>query len=121
MPRALIASLLTVGVLGLAACGSGEDDAASAPTASPAAAPTTATSSKATDCPDVPVPGHLAEDVKATGLSCDDTVAIANTAEGLGRAAYESGGFACEPEDAAGGKTNYTCTKGEATLTFLYG
>lgn len=47
--------------------------------------------------------------------------AIAEAAEGLGRAPYESGGFTCEPTDAASGKTNYICTMGEAKLTFLYG
>ncbi len=109
------ASFLTACALGLAACGN--DDAAE----SAALAPTTSTADAATTCPDVPVPGHLAEDVRATGLSCGETVAIANEAEGLGRAAYKFRGFSCKPESVAGGKTNYTCTKGEATLTFLYG
>lgn len=57
----------------------------------------------------------------ATGLDCDATVTIANEAEGRGRAPYKSSGFACEPADAAGGKTTYTCTKDDAELTFLYG
>ncbi len=101
--------------LGLGACGGDEASSTAAPEA-----PAT-TKREAKSCPDVPVPGHLAKDVLARGLTCDATVPIANMAEGLGRAAYTSDGFSCKPQDAADGKTNYTCTKGSATLTFLYG
>ncbi len=126
-PRTLAAPLLTACTLGLAGCGddgpkTGGSNAA--PSATPKSVPeqTPASGSSAgVSCPDVPVPGHLAENVKATGLDCAATVAIANAAEGRGRAPYASRGFACEPTDAEGGKTNYSCTKGEAQLTFLYG
>lgn len=128
--RTLLLSILVTGALGLAACGA-EDSASPGTTTGPAQAQATqpvpadaapaAASAQAMSCPDVPVPGHLAEDVMATGLGCDATVAIANEAEGRRRAPYTSGGFACEPEDAAAGKTNYTCTKADAELTFLYG
>ena len=131
--RALALSLLTACAVGVGACGDDEDsepsgsaaagpaatqeapDAAAADQAAPAAG------ADAMSCPDVPVPGHLAENVMAAGLDCDATVPIANAAEGLGRAAYKSNGFACEPTDAADGKTNYSCTMGDAKLTFLYG
>ena len=117
--RTLTTSLLSACALGLIACG---DDEPARTTSATQEAPAPATDSGAArSCPDVQVPGHLAENVVATGLACDATVPIANMAEGLGRAAYKSGGFACEPKDAADGKTNYTCTKGEAKLTFLYG
>jgi len=124
--RTVALSLLTTGALVLAACG--DDEPAVGPRATTPAtqtAPQTsaagASTSEAVTCPDVPVPGHLAENVKATGLDCDATVAIANEAEGRGRAPYTSRGFACEPTDADAGKTNYSCTMGEAKLTFLYG
>lgn len=119
--KTLIAALLTIATLGLAACGS--EEAAPGRTQSAATAPDAAptTQGEAKSCPDVPVPGHLAEDVMARGLTCDATVPVANMAEGRRRAAYTSDGFSCKPQDAADGKTNYTCTKGSATLTFLYG
>ncbi|MCA1572435.1 MAG: hypothetical protein LC798_19465 [Chloroflexi bacterium] len=125
--RTLAVALLTTCALGMAACGDDEPQAtgsAAAPTATNQPAPEEAAergSSETMSCPDVPVPGHLAEDVKATGLDCDATVPIANAAEGMGRAPYESGGFACEPTDAPNGKTTYSCTMGDAKLIFLYG
>lgn len=126
--RNLLLSIAATCALGLVACGdddSGSSGATAAPAqttqSTPAEAAPAAGSGDAMSCPDVPVPGHLAEDVMATGLDCDATVPIANEAEGRGRAPYTSGGFACEPEDASAGKTNYTCTKAGAELTFLYG
>lgn len=125
LSRTLALSLLTAGAVAVGACGDDEDSepsgsAAAAPAATQEA-PEAEAGADATSCPDVPVPGHLAEDVMASGLDCDATVPIANAAEGLGRAPYKSNGFACEPTDGAGGKTNYSCTMGDAKLTFLYG
>ncbi|RZL32858.1 MAG: hypothetical protein EOP35_19230 [Rubrivivax sp.] len=60
-------------------------------------------------------------DIIATGVTCDEASAIAKAAEGLGRAAFKSGGFSCKPTDAPHGDTNYTCTKGKARVTFRYG
>ena len=70
---------------------------------------------------DVKVPGHEAIDVKATGADCDLAEKVAAAAEGRGRAAYESSGFACTPSDASGGDTTYRCSMGPATITFRYG
>lgn len=123
--RTLALTLLTTCALVLAACGDDEPavgpNTTAATTQTDPQTPAAAGSSAAMSCPDVPVPGHLAENVKAAGLDCEATVPIANEAEGRGRAPYRSSGFDCEPTDASGGKTNYTCTMGEAKLTFLYG
>lgn len=72
-------------------------------------------------CKDVMVPGHEAVEVKATGAECGAAEQVAADAEGRGRAAYESQGFACEPSEASGGDTNYTCSMGSAKVTFRYG
>ncbi len=65
--------------------------------------------------------GHQAVDVRARGTKCSLAESVAAAAEGRGRAAYESGGFACTPRDASGGDTNYSCSMGSAKVTFLYG
>lgn len=67
------------------------------------------------------VPGHQAVDVRAAGTECAVAEKVAAAAAGRGRAAYESGGFACTPSDASGGDTNYSCSMGSASITFLYG
>lgn len=111
----LIASLCCA--LAIGACGDAEESAS--PTATPAATQTGSAGGEA--CKDVMVPGHKAVDVKATGAECGAAEKVAAAAEGRGRAAYESGGFACEPSEASGEDTNYSCSKGPARVTFLYG
>ena len=56
----------------------------------------------------------------ATGLPCDATVAVARTAECLGRAAYRSDGFACEPEPAAATKTTFTTSAQAASFAGVH-
>ncbi len=104
----------------LGACG-GDDDqpppnAATAPREqSPPAA------GEGEGCRDVKVPGHRALDLTATGVECAAAERVAAAAEGRGRAPYASGGFACEPSGASGGDTSYSCSMGDARITFLYG
>lgn len=122
--RLLALSVLTACAVAVGACGDDGSSVSAGTTTAPPATTQAAPDDVAADtisCPDVPVPGHLAENVKAAGLDCPATVPIANAAEGRGRAPYTLGGFACEPSDAADGKTNYTCSKADAKLTFLYG
>lgn len=105
----------------IGACGDDQESGSAAtPTATQTAAPS-GSSSSGENCMDVMVPGHKAIDVKTTGAECATAEKIAAAAEGRGRAAYESGGFACKPTDASGGDTNYRCSMGSATITFLYG
>lgn len=105
----------------ISACGDDQESGAAAtPTASRTAAPDDGSSS-GERCMDVTVPGHKAVDVKATGAECGPAEKVAAAAEGRGRAAYESGGFSCTPSEASGGDTNYRCSMGSATITFLYG
>ena len=110
---ALTSALPLVLAVGLSACG--DDDPARSPAAS-SGAPAGAGS-----CPDVQVPGHQAVMLRAQGTGCATARAVAAAAEGRGRAPYEQAGFACEGTDAAGGDTDYTCTMGDARITFLYG
>lgn len=108
--------------LGLGACG-GDDEPTSStttPAATQDAAPADG-SSGGESCEDVMVPGHQAVDVQATGAECGAAEKVAAAAEGRGRAAYESGGFACTPSEASGGDTSYSCSMGAAKVTFLYG
>ncbi len=79
------------------------------------------TPASAADCGNVTVPGHEAVDIAAGGADCELAKAVAAAAEGRGRAPYEAEGFACEPADADGGDTDYTCTRGEASIAFRYG
>ncbi len=72
-------------------------------------------------CQNVMVPGHKAVDVKASGVACSAAEKVAAAAEGRGRTAYKSGGFACKPSEASRGDTNYSCSMGPAKVTFLYG
>ena len=75
----------------------------------------------AADCGNVTVPGHEAVAIRLGGADCELAEAVAAAAEGRGRAPYEAEGFACEPADAGGGDTDYTCTRGEASIRFRYG
>ena len=72
-------------------------------------------------CKDVTVPGHLAVQVRASGVACGRAEAVAAAAEGQGRARYDAEGFVCEPSDAGGADTNYACTAGGSRVTFRYG
>jgi len=78
-------------------------------------------SSAATSCDRQQVPGHEGVDVQITGGSCEQAREVIRAAVGKGRQAYEAAGFSCEPSDASGGDTNYTCTGDGAELTFRYG
>jgi len=98
----------------LVATGCGED-------ADPGGESMPETPARAADCGNVAVPGHEAVDIAAGGADCELARAVAAAAEGRGRAPYEAEGFACEPADADGGDTDYTCTRGEASIAFRYG
>jgi hypothetical protein len=117
---AAVATLLAVGVL---ACGEDEPGGAPAPEedagATQAAPPTTGQATA--ECGRVAVPGHEAIGLRATGVPCRVASAVAAAAEGRGRRPYRADGFACEPADAGGGDTNYTCTRGDASIRFRYG
>ncbi len=67
------------------------------------------------------MPGHEAVDIRAGGVGCGPAKAVAAVAEGRGRQPYEAEGFACEPAEADGGDTDYTCTRGDARIRFRYG
>lgn len=106
-----LAVLLAAGCGGAAdSGGDGRPDAQSAPPAQDRG-----------ECGRVTVPGHEAIDIRASGVACEFARSVAAAAEGRGRAPYEAGGFACQPADASAGDTNYTCTRGEANIRFLYG
>ena len=106
--------------LALGACGG--DDEEPPPAADPAPAEQKAPAAGGGEaCRDVKVPGHQAIDLKASGVACAAAEKVAAAAEGRARAPYESGGFACQPSDASGGDTNYSCSMGAARITFLYG
>ncbi|MDQ3433152.1 MAG: hypothetical protein M3481_00465 [Actinomycetota bacterium] len=79
-----------------------------------------AASQEAADCGGVTVPGHGAVDIRAGGVRCGPAKAVAAAAQGRGRQPYEAEGFACEPAEADGGDTAYTCTRGDARLGFRY-
>ena len=113
MNRAVGLLLSSCCALAIGACGGDEESASPAPTRDASAG--------GEACADVMVPGHEAVDVKATGTECGVAEKVAAAAEGRGRAAYESGGFACEPREASGGDTSYSCSMGPARVTFLYG
>ncbi|MDQ3609355.1 MAG: hypothetical protein M3459_10705 [Actinomycetota bacterium] len=127
--RRLRALLLTLLVSGLAGCG-GEtsgNDGGGAATEQSQSAPTQEQSSGSDfagtsgSCDDIPVPGHEATNVRVEGVSCTRAAEVAAAALGKGRRPYEAAGFTCEPSDAGGGDTSYTCTRGDARVTFGYG
>ena len=108
--------LLPLGcALALGACGGG-DPSPGAP--APGQAPSTQGGQR---CDNVKVAGHEAVDIQATGLRCDIAEEVAASAEGRGRQPYEAAGFACEPAEAGGGDTSYSCSMGFALITFRYG
>ncbi len=122
LPRTVL--LAVCGALAMGACGNNKEPTSPA---APTPAQTTEGAASAEGpsggerCQDVTVPGHKAVDVRSEGAECGAAEKIAAAAEGRGRTAYESGGFACTPSDASGGDTTYRCTMGPATITFLYG
>ncbi len=116
MNASLIGALTLVPLIG-AGCGGG--DSPSPETKAPAPPP--ARGQEGADCGRVAVPGHEAVDLRASGVDCDLAEAVAAGAGGQGRASYEAEGFACEPAEAGGGDTNYTCSRGEASVRFRYG
>lgn len=73
------------------------------------------------DCGTVQVPAHEGMNVKVTGADCAVAREVVMGAAGQGRAPYEAAGFSCRPAEASGGDTNYSCSKGRARITFLYG
>jgi len=127
--RRLGVALLTLVVSGLvAACGGGTsgsdgDTTAEPPRSAPAQeqAGEERSSRGPEACDDVPVPGHEATDVRARGATCARAEELVAAAVGKGRARYQAAGFTCEPSDAAGGDTDYVCTRDAARVTFRYG
>ncbi len=115
--NASLSALTLVPLIG-AGCGGGDP---TSPETSAPEPPPPATSQEAADCERVMVPGHEAVDVRASGVDCSVAEAVAAGAGGQGRASYEAEGFACEPAEAGGGDTNYTCSRGEASVRFRYG
>ena len=109
MTARLGASLATLSIAVLAGCGG--DDGADRP---PAAAGDER-------CGRVTVPGHEAVGIRASGAECAIARRVAAAAEGRGRQPYQSDGFACEPAEAAGGDTDYTCSRDGARISFRYG
>ncbi len=68
------------------------------------------------------VPAHEGVDVLAFEIDCTTARDIAGVAEGLGRAAYDTGGFACTPSPVPDGDTFYDCVAaGAKRITFRYG
>ena len=118
---------LTLAVIGIALVGCGgdgggaaeppPDDQATQEQSSPQRDSATGTQS----CDEIPVPGHEARNVRVQGGSCAQAAEIIGGAVGQGREAYEAAGFACEPSPVEGGDTDYTCTRGDARVTFRYG
>lgn len=72
-------------------------------------------------CANVPVPGHEAVNLRAQGVPCALAKQVAAAALGKGRRPYQAAGFRCQPSEADGGDTNYTCTQGDLRVTFRYG
>ncbi|MGI8439579.1 MAG: hypothetical protein ACR2NV_05160 [Thermoleophilaceae bacterium] len=101
--------------LALGACGG---DPSAPPPPSPAQTPSKGSGQ---DCGTIQVPAHEGTNVKATGTDCAVAREVVMGAAGQGRAPYEAAGFSCRPAEASDGDTNYTCSKGEARVTFLYG
>jgi hypothetical protein len=108
------AVLSVVSAMALGACG----ESGSAPPPSPAQTPSKGSGQ---DCGTVQVPAHEGTNVKATGTDCAVAREVVMGAAGQGRAPYEAAGFSCRPAEASDGDTNYTCSKGAARVTFLYG
>jgi len=117
--KATLMGALTLVALVAAGCGGG--GATPSPETSAPESPPPATSQEAADCGRVPVPGHEAVDIRASGADCSVAKAVAAAAGGRGRQPYEAEGFTCEPAEAGGGDTNYTCSGGEASVRFRYG
>lgn len=107
------AMILAVGC-GMAVGACGED--ASAPPLPSAPAQT-----RAESCDTVQVPAHEGTNVRVTGVGCVVARVVVMAAAGQGRRPYEAEGFSCRPAEASEGDTNYTCSKGAARVTFLYG
>ncbi len=108
--------LSVVSVLALGACG--ESGSAPPPSAPPAQSQS---QGGGQDCGTVQVPAHEGTNVKVTGADCAVAREVVMGAAGQGRAAYEAAGFSCRPAEASGDDTNYSCSKGGARITFLYG
>jgi len=122
MTRQMITTLVlpVCCALALGACG-GDDEPSVDTGSAPPAAQAQTQSEGGEKCEDVMVTGHEAVDVKATGVGCAVAEKVAGAAEGRGRAAYKAEAFACEPSEAGGGDTNYSCSMGPAKITFRYG
>jgi len=113
MRRAFAATILSL--LGLTGCG--EDT--STPRAPVKTTP--AAGEPAADCGKAAVRGHEAIAIRADGVGCGVAKSVAAAAEGRNRQPYDAKGFGCEPAEAGGGDTNYTCTRGKARISFRYG
>lgn len=86
------------------------------------APPAAAANAKGTSCGTVDVPAHEGVDVLAYGIDCPAARDIVRVAEGRGRAAYDTGGYACTPSPAPDGDTFYDCVaSGGKRITFRYG
>lgn len=106
----VVAAVLTAG------CGGSTQEAGTQETG-PSAQGSPATS----DCARIAVPGHVAVNVQTGGEDCDTATALVEAAVGQGRQAYEAESFSCDPADASGGDTDYTCTRDDTRITFRYG
>ncbi len=107
--------LSVASAMALGACG----ESGSAPP--PSAPAQTQSKGGGQDCGTVEVPAHEGTNVRATGADCSAAREVVMGAAGQGRAPYEAAGFSCRPAEASGGDTNYSCSKGRARITFLYG
>ena len=107
--------LSTVSAIALGACG----ESGSAPP--PPAPEQSQSKGGGEDCGTVQVPAHEGTSVKVSGADCGVAREVVMGAAGQGRAPYEAAGFSCRPAEASGGDTNYSCSKGRARITFLYG
>lgn len=103
-----VTAVLTVALA--AGCGGGEQAAPSGDAAGGGAG----------ECGRIEVPGHVATQVRTQGADCDTATALVEAAVGQGREEYDAEGFTCEPSDAGGGNTDYTCTGDGAEVVFRY-
>ncbi len=123
--KASVITALTLLAVIASGCGGGDSPSPGPPSAPepppPATSQEDAGSQEGEECGRVPVPGHEAVNIRVSGADCGVAKAVAAAAGGRGRAPYEARGFACEPAEAGGGDTNYTCSRGEASVRFRYG
>lgn len=115
----VIVALMCGLLLGATACGDDPETSDGAATTSAEPADAGASDDGGQSCPDVEAETHIDTEVMVSGTECDAVTDVILGAEGEGRKAYESGGFACEPKDREDGSTDYTCEADEGvSVTF---